>query len=218
MGTLRVRSCSRYGRAPVWVLVAVGDDDAAELLLVLQDVGVIGQDEVDAGLPLVREHEAGVYQDHVVPVLEGGHVLADAVQAPQRDDLERDVLLWHSWVVPFGWVLQTYETAPRAVPVRIRANCSREGRAARRFHEGFTRTRGSRSRPKIGTLRAGDLGIAALVAHRSKNRRPCHGGFRKTRTLSHHRSQIRRYDEPDAGQSGTRSTFSRSRRHNPELF
>ena len=84
------------------VLVPVRDDDAAELLLVLQDVGVVGQDEVDAGLALVGEHETGVDENHVVAVLEGGHVLADAVQASQRDDLERDVFLGHSWVVPFG--------------------------------------------------------------------------------------------------------------------
>ena len=78
------------------VLVAVRDDDAAELVLVLQDVGVVGQDEVDAGLALVGKHQAGVDQDHVVAVLEGGHVLADAVEAAERDDPERDVFLGHS--------------------------------------------------------------------------------------------------------------------------
>ena len=86
----------QVGQGPRVVLVAVRHDDAAELVLVLEDVGVVGQDDVDAGKRLVREHEPGVDQDHVVPVLEGGHVLADAVQAPQRDDPERCVFLGHS--------------------------------------------------------------------------------------------------------------------------
>ena len=71
------------------VLVTVGDDDAAKLVLVLEHVGVVGQDEVDARLIVVGEHEAGVDQDHVVAALEGGHVLADAVKAAERDDAER---------------------------------------------------------------------------------------------------------------------------------
>ena len=95
------------------VLVAVRDDDATELLLVLEDVGVVREDEVDAGLSLVWEHETGVDEDHVVPVLEGGHVLADAVQASQRDDLERYVFLGHSWVVPFVELFGHYETTER---------------------------------------------------------------------------------------------------------
>ena len=42
------------------VLVAVGDDNAAQLVLVLQDIGVVGQDEVDARLLVIGEHEAGI--------------------------------------------------------------------------------------------------------------------------------------------------------------
>ena len=75
------------------VLMAVRDEDAAQLLLVLENVGVIGQHEVDAGLRVIGEHEAGVDQDHVVAVLEGRHVLADAVEAAERDDLEGRRLL-----------------------------------------------------------------------------------------------------------------------------
>ena len=72
------------------VLVAVRDDDAAQLVLVFQHIGVVGQHQVDAGLVVVGEHEAGVDEDHVIAALESGHVLADAVKAAQGDDLERN--------------------------------------------------------------------------------------------------------------------------------
>ena len=70
------------------VLVAVGDDDAAELLLVLQDIRVVGKHQVDTGLGIVGEHEAGVNEHHVVAALEDRHVLADAVKAAERNDLQ----------------------------------------------------------------------------------------------------------------------------------
>ena len=70
------------------VLVAVGDDDTAELLLVLQNIGVVGKHQIDTGLGVIREHEAGVDEHHVVAALEDRHVLADAVKAAERDDLQ----------------------------------------------------------------------------------------------------------------------------------
>ena len=70
------------------VLVAVGDDDTAELFLVLQNIGVVGKHQVDTGLGVIREHEAGVDEHHVVAALEDRHVLADAVKAAERDDLQ----------------------------------------------------------------------------------------------------------------------------------
>ena len=69
------------------VLVAVGDDDAAELLLVLKNIGIVGKDQVDTGLGVVGEHEAG--DDMVlVDALEDRHILADAVKATERNDLQ----------------------------------------------------------------------------------------------------------------------------------
>ena len=70
------------------VLVAVSDDDAAELFLVLQNVGVIREHQVDTGLRVVGEHEASVDEHHVVAALEDRHVLADAIKAAERDDLQ----------------------------------------------------------------------------------------------------------------------------------
>ena len=70
------------------VLVAVGDDDAAELLLVLQDISVVGKHQVDTGLGIVGEHKTGVDEHHVVAAFEDRHVLADAVKASERNDLQ----------------------------------------------------------------------------------------------------------------------------------
>ena len=69
--------------------MAVRDHDAAQLVLVLQHIGVIGQHQVDAGLRVVGEHEARVDEHHVLAALEHRHVLADTVKAAQGDDLER---------------------------------------------------------------------------------------------------------------------------------
>ena len=71
------------------VLVAVGDHDATELILVLEDIGVVRKDEVDSRLIIIGEHEASVDEDHVIAALERGHVLSDAIKAAKRDDLER---------------------------------------------------------------------------------------------------------------------------------
>ena len=75
------------------VLVAVGDDDAAQLVLALHDVAEVGQDQVDPGVVVVGEHDAGVDDDHVVAVLENGHVLADAVKPTEGDDTKGALVL-----------------------------------------------------------------------------------------------------------------------------
>ena len=70
------------------VLVAVGDDDAAEFLLVLQNIRIVGKHQVDTGLRIVGEHEASIDEHHVVAALEDRHVLADAVKAAERNNLQ----------------------------------------------------------------------------------------------------------------------------------
>ena len=70
------------------VLVAVGDDDTAEFLLVFKNVGVVGKHQVNTGLGVVGEHKAGVDEHHVVAALEDRHVLTDAVKAAERNDLQ----------------------------------------------------------------------------------------------------------------------------------
>ena len=85
------------------VLMAVGDYDAAELVLVFENIGVVGQDEIDSGHVVVGEHETGIDEDHVVPVLEGGHVLANTIKATQRNDLQGNFFLWHLWHKSSRW-------------------------------------------------------------------------------------------------------------------
>ena len=115
-GTGRSRALSRYGQRAGVVFVTVGDDDAAQLVLALHDVGEVGQDEVDPGMVVVGEHDAGVDDDHVVPVLEDGHVLADPVQPAERDDAEAVLISYHVMVQSLGrfpgrsYVVQSCQT------------------------------------------------------------------------------------------------------------
>ena len=68
------------------VLVPVGQDQTAQLLRVALEVGEVRRDDVDAGHILLREGDAAVDDDDVVPVLERGDVHADAVDAAERND------------------------------------------------------------------------------------------------------------------------------------
>ena len=75
--------------------MAVGDQNAAELVLVLEDVGVIREYQVYARLVVVREHQPRIDEDHILTVLEDSHILADAVETTQWDDLEGLLLFYH---------------------------------------------------------------------------------------------------------------------------
>ena len=87
-GHLVVEVLQQVRKRTGMVLVAVGDDDAAELLLVLQNIGVVGKHQVNTRLGVVGEHKAGVDEHHVVAALEDRHILADAVKASERNDLQ----------------------------------------------------------------------------------------------------------------------------------
>ena len=69
--------------------MAVGDEDAAHAVAVLQHIGEVGDDGVHAGHRLVREDLAAVDDDDVAAVLIGRHVLADLAHAAQRDHAQR---------------------------------------------------------------------------------------------------------------------------------
>jgi len=76
-----VQILEQVGQGAGVVLMAMGDDDGLQAMGVLQQVGVVRQDQIHAGMVVVREHQPGVDDDHVLAVLKDGHVLADAVQA-----------------------------------------------------------------------------------------------------------------------------------------
>ena len=70
------------------VLVAVRQDDALHHLLVFQQVGDVGDDEVHAELVGAGEGEAAVNDDDLVLTADRRHVLADLADPAERDDLE----------------------------------------------------------------------------------------------------------------------------------
>ena len=74
------------------VLVAVGDEQGADLALVLLQVGEVGDDVVHAGGGVVGEHDAAVEDDQIGVVLDAVAVLADLAQAAQGIDLDRGII------------------------------------------------------------------------------------------------------------------------------
>jgi|GEM_PF-4372596 len=76
------------GEAADVVLVAVGEDDAADFGAVLDEVGDVRDDDVDAEELFFGEHEAGVDHDDVVAVVECEAVHAELAESAERDYLQ----------------------------------------------------------------------------------------------------------------------------------
>ena len=70
------------------ILVAVRDEHAAQTAAVLDKVGHIGDDAVDAVHVVAGKGHAAVDDDDLAAVLIGGHVLADLVQTAKGDDFQ----------------------------------------------------------------------------------------------------------------------------------
>ncbi|BAS08305.1 hypothetical protein AHiyo4_17270 [Arthrobacter sp. Hiyo4] len=68
------------------VLVAVGQDNGHDVVETVLDVGEIGQDQVNAGLGLLREEDTTVHDEQFSVDFEYGHVPADLPQSAQRND------------------------------------------------------------------------------------------------------------------------------------
>ncbi len=83
------------GHGADMVLVAMGDDEASELLPVLLQIGHIRDYHVDARHVVVRERQTAVDDDDVLPVFEEGHILSDLAHAPQGDELQFGFFLSH---------------------------------------------------------------------------------------------------------------------------
>ena len=70
------------GQRPDVVFVAVRDQYGLQLVAVLDEVGDVRDDEVDARHALLGEEHAGVDDDHLAVVLQGHHVLAYFAKPP----------------------------------------------------------------------------------------------------------------------------------------
>ena len=75
------------------VFVAVGEDDSANALAVFDEIGNVGDDDVDAQQFGFGEHQAGVDDDDVVAPAHGHAVHAELAQAAQRHDMQFSS--WH---------------------------------------------------------------------------------------------------------------------------
>ena len=77
------------GQRPEVVLVAVGDDDALDVVDPRAQVAEVGQHQVDADHLGGREAQPDVDDEDPALVLEDHHVLADLAQPAEREDAER---------------------------------------------------------------------------------------------------------------------------------
>ncbi len=70
------------------VLVAVGENDGAHVLAVLEQVAEIGDDDVDAEQFGFGEHQPGVDDDDVVAPANGHAIHAEFAEPAERNNLE----------------------------------------------------------------------------------------------------------------------------------
>ena len=75
------------GKAADVILVTVGEDDGADVLLVFDEVGDVGDDYVDAEKLGLGKHESGIDDDDVVFIAKGEAVHAELAESAQGDDL-----------------------------------------------------------------------------------------------------------------------------------
>ena len=76
------------GQGPDVVLVSVGDEDAPDLALVLDEIAHVGDDHVDAVHIVIREAHAAVHHDDVAAVLIDRQVLPDLIQSAQGNNFQ----------------------------------------------------------------------------------------------------------------------------------
>ena len=84
----QVHLLQQIGDAADVVLVAVGDQQPLDLVLVLQHKGEVGDDHIHPIHLAVGEHQAAVHNDHIAAALIDGHILAHFPKAAQRVDVD----------------------------------------------------------------------------------------------------------------------------------
>jgi hypothetical protein len=70
------------------IFVTVGEDNSSDALTIFDEIGNIGYNNVDAQKFGLREHQAGVDDDDVIPPADGHAVHTELAQAPKRDNLQ----------------------------------------------------------------------------------------------------------------------------------
>ena len=81
-----VQLAEHVGQRADMVLVAMGEDDAANPVFPLHEVGDVGYDQVDPRHLILGEHDTRVDDQDLALALDDRHVLADLAQPAQRDD------------------------------------------------------------------------------------------------------------------------------------
>ena len=119
----RVHLAQHIRQAADVILVSVGDEIAAQLLVVALEVGGIRDDQIHAQHVVVRKRQTAVDDDDVVAVFDHGHVLADLIQTAQGYNLQ---FFFHNSTITF---LFTYEVMYFSY---IRANPGFSGSAIHR--------------------------------------------------------------------------------------
>ena len=84
----QIELLQQVGDAADVVLMAVGDEQALDLILILHHKGEVGDDHIDAEHIIVGENEAAVHDDHIAAALIDRHVLAYFAEAAQRIDMD----------------------------------------------------------------------------------------------------------------------------------
>ncbi len=70
------------------ILVAMGQDDATDIVVVSEEKGEVRDDDVDAENLLFGKHQPGVDDDQIAAAAEHGAVEAEFAEAAERDDLQ----------------------------------------------------------------------------------------------------------------------------------
>ena len=70
------------------VLVAVGQEDAADFLLVLDEVRHVGDHQIHAVHVALGKAHAAVHNDDVAAIFQHGHILADLIETAQAHNFQ----------------------------------------------------------------------------------------------------------------------------------
>ena len=95
------------------VLVAVGEHDALDVVEAVPMELEVRQDQVDAGLLLLREEHPAVDDQQPAAVLEDRHVAADLAEAAERDDAQA------AWAAPAAGRVRDADDSRGRAPARV---------------------------------------------------------------------------------------------------